>query len=170
MKFAYADPPYFGMGKKMYGSLHPEASRWDDQQSHLELVKTLADEFPDGWALSCNPRDLHWMLPACPSTVRVAAWVKTFHQIRPTPVQYAWEPVIFHGGRTDRKTHGLRDWLACPVRMKSGLQGSKPQPFCTWVLDLLGYDATLDTITELFPGTGLLSSTAQQTRLGIDFT
>jgi hypothetical protein len=41
------------------------------------------DEYPDGWAVSLNPRDLALYLPACPDDARVAAWCKTWHQIRP---------------------------------------------------------------------------------------
>lgn len=39
MKFAYADPPYLGMGK-MYADRHPEATLWDDPATHqaLEVV------------------------------------------------------------------------------------------------------------------------------------
>jgi hypothetical protein len=29
------------------------------------------------------------------------AWTKTFHQMGPTTVQYAWEAVLLHGGRKD---------------------------------------------------------------------
>jgi len=102
MKFAYADPPYFKMGKKMYAEFHDEAEIWDHQQTHLDLIKRLDDEYPDGWALSCNPSNLSWMLPAAPS-LRICAWTKTFHQIRPTSVQYAWESVLLRGGRNDAK-------------------------------------------------------------------
>lgn len=98
MKFAYADPPYFGCGKKLYGKHHPEAAVWDLEETHVDLVYRLVTEFPDGWALSCNPRDLRFILPACPEDVRVAAWTKTWHQIRPTSVQHAWEPVVVGGG------------------------------------------------------------------------
>jgi len=98
MKFAYADPPYFNQGKKRYGEFHPDAAIWDKQEAHIDLINKLVDEYPDGWALSCNPRDLQWLLPHCPETVRVCSWVKTFHQIRPTTVQFAWEPVLLGGG------------------------------------------------------------------------
>ena len=99
MKFAYADPPYFNQGKKRYGEFHPEAAIWDKQEAHIDLINKLVEEYPDGWALSCNPRDLQWLLPHCPETVRVCSWVKTFHQIRPTTVQFAWEPVLLGGAK-----------------------------------------------------------------------
>ena len=66
MRFAYADPPYHRMGKKLYGKLHDQASIWDNQQTHIDLITKLCDEYPDGWALSCNPKDLNWLLPHTP--------------------------------------------------------------------------------------------------------
>jgi len=89
LNFCYADPPYLGMGRSMYLATHTDAAIWDDKATHLALIDRLVTDFPDGWALSCNPRDLPWLLPHCPEEARVCAWVKTFHQIRPTTVQFA---------------------------------------------------------------------------------
>jgi hypothetical protein len=157
MKFAYADPPYFGNGKRRY-SQHPEAAIWDSKDAHIELVHRLVNDYPDGWVLSCNPSDLRWMLPACPEDCRVGAWVKTFHQIRRTTTQYAWEPVIFRGGRPDplRKPM-VRDWLSCATTRKKGTVGAKPEQFNEWVLLLLGFDPKQDQIDDLFPGSGGMS-------------
>lgn len=160
MRFAYADPPYFGCGKSHYGEHHPEAAVWDKKQTHLDLIARLTDEYPDGWALSLNPAHLAWQLPACPDDVRVAAWCKTWHQIRPTTTQYAWEPVLFRGGRKDpRRSPMVRDWLACAVTRQTGLRGAKPQQFNQWVLDLLAFDPDLDTLDDLFPGTSGMGTT-----------
>jgi hypothetical protein len=155
------------MGKRMYAPFHPEAPIWDDKESHISLVQRLIDEYPDGWALSCNPADLQWLLPHCPSTVRVAAWAKTFHQIRPkTSVQYAWEPVIWNGGRLIANRNPMvRDWLSCARNMRKGLPGAKPHKFNQWVLELLGYDPTLDQIDDLFPGTHGMTAAANEMRL-----
>ena len=153
MKFAYADPPYFGQGKKLYGNLHPEAAIWDDKQSHLDLINSMDAEY-DGWAMSCNPAELHWILEGR-SNIRVCVWAKTFHQIRPlASVQYAWEPVLICNPRkvANRKPM-VRDWMACARSNRKGLVGAKPDAFNVWVLDLLGFDPNQDTITELFPGT-----------------
>ena len=165
MKFAYADPPYFGNGKRRY-SEHPEAAIWDTYEAHYELVERLVAEYPDGWALSCNPSDLSWLLPRCPEGTRTAAWVKTFHQIRPTTVQYAWEPVIFYGGRKNPKRKPMiRDWHSCAVTRKKGTVGAKPDSFNQWVLDLLAFDPTQDTLDDLFPGSnGMLSTLNRLTR------
>lgn len=165
MRFAYADPPYYGCGQSHYGEHHPEAAAWDDKQTHLDLVARLHDEFPDGWALSCNPRDLAWLLPACAEDVRVAAWCKTWHQIRPTTVQFAWEPVIFRGGRKDnRRSPMVRDWMACAVTRQTGLKGAKPAEFNQWILDLLNYKEG-DELVDLFPGTGGMAAALQRPTL-----
>ena len=160
MRFAYADPPYLGCGKSHYGEHHPDAAAWDEPATHLSLVARLLAEYPDGWALSCNPRDLAMYLPALPGDARVAAWCKTWHQIRPTTVQFAWEPVIFRGGRKDPKRSPMvRDWLPCAATRRRGLKGAKPAAFNQWVLDLLAFDPELDAIDDLFPGSGSMAAT-----------
>jgi hypothetical protein len=152
MKFAYADPPYLGNGKTRYKE-HPEAHIWDDKSAHIGLIRRLVEEYPDGWALSCNPSDLRWVLPECPEDCRVGAWVKTFHQIRPTTTQYAWEPVIFRGGRSNpKRVPMVRDWLSCPTTRNKGTIGAKPDAFNEWILAILGYDPNLDTLDDIFPG------------------
>jgi hypothetical protein len=158
MKFAYADPPYYKQGKRLYGELHPEAAVWDAKQGHLDLIDRMMQEFPDGWVMSCNPADLHWILPHCPE-LRVCVWAKTFHQIRPLcSVQYAWEPVLVYKGRQIQKRKPMvRDWLACARAMRKGLVGAKPAAFNVWVLDLLAYIPGEDTITDIFPGTNGLA-------------
>lgn len=163
MKFGYADPPYYKQGKRLYGSLHPEAGIWDGKKSHIDLITKLMTEYPDGWAMSCNPADLRWLLPECPETIRVCAWAKTFHQIRPLcSIQYAWEPVLLYGGRSVAKRKPMvRDWIAAARAMRKGLVGAKPDSFNVWVLDLLGFDPSQDTITELFPGTNGMAKVLQ---------
>lgn len=158
MRFAYADPPYLGCGKSHYGEHHPDAADWDRVETHRALLTRLTDEYPDGWAYSCNPRDLEWALSWCSSSVRVGAWTKTWHQIRPTTTQYAWEPVIWAGGRKSPKRNPMvRDWLACNVTRQKGLKGAKPPEFNQWILDLLAYDPEQDTLDDLFPGTGSMA-------------
>lgn len=153
MIFAYADPPYLGCGK-LYAKHHPDALMRDDPQAHIDLVTRLADEYPDGWVLSCNPRDLRMYLNAAPSDVRVGAWCKTWHQIRPTTTQFAWEPVLFMGGRKDNKRAPMvRDWLQANATRQRGLPGAKPEAFNRWVMDLLNYQEG-DVLHDLFPGTG----------------
>jgi len=154
MRFAYADPPYYAQGKRLYGKHHEEAAAWDSKEEHLRLIDRLLSEYPDGWALSANPANLRWLLPHAPEGVRVCSWVKTFHQIRPTTVQFAWEPVLLFGGRKENKRSPMvRDWfVGVPTRMK-GLPGAKSDSFNDWILDLLNFKEG-DSLDDLFPGTG----------------
>ena len=41
LKFAYADPPYYGMAVKFYGDLHPEAAIYDTLEGHQALIDRL---------------------------------------------------------------------------------------------------------------------------------
>ena len=85
---------------------------------------------------------------------RVGAWTKTWHQIRPTTVQFAWEPVIFKPARKDNKRKPMvRDWLSCAVTKQTGQRGAKPDAFNDWILDLLVYEPG-DEFIDLFPGSG----------------
>ena len=181
MRFAYADPPYYGKCGKFYDHRHEAPwGCWDDLDTHRQLIDHLAAEYPDGWALSCASTDLRVLLPLCPPEIRIGPWMKTYcafkKGVRPA---YAWEPVLFTGGRN--KNHPpppkggaqttpkdfliLRDVpevLVAPITLKRGLTGAKPEKFCRWVLDLLGYDHDLDTIDDLFPGTHVMGRTAAQ--------
>lgn len=165
MKIAYADPPYLGQGRKHYGRHHAEASVWDSIEAHQELINMLASDFPDGWALSCSTPSLRYLLPLCPEDVRVGAWVKPFHVfkkgVRPA---YAWEPVIYRGGRNaghppplkGGKATTPRDWVSANILLRKGLVGAKPPEFCAWLFDLLNLRPT-DDFHDLFPGSGLVT-------------
>jgi hypothetical protein len=160
MKFAYADPPYLGMGKKFYGDLHDEAHIWDDIAAHRQLIERLCDEFSDGWALSLSTPSLTHLLPLCPPTVRVCAWVKPFAAFKANVgVAYAWEPVLVMGGRKrTREQPTVRDWLAESITLQKGLTGAKPERFCRWILSVLNAEAG-DEVVDLFPGTGVMGKT-----------
>ncbi len=151
MRFAYADPPYYLQGKKHYSKHHKEAAKWDNISAHLDLIHKLLIEYPDGWALSCNPADLrHYLVD---STMRICVWTKGFHQIRPVSVQYAWEAVILYGGRKQSKRKPMvRDWITGHPTRRKGLVGAKPDYFNDWILDLLNYQQG-DELIDLFPGT-----------------
>ncbi|HEY5985986.1 MAG TPA: hypothetical protein VIV12_06305 [Streptosporangiaceae bacterium] len=156
MRFAYADPPYLGCGR-LYPE-HPEALTWDDPETHRSLIVRLVDEFPNGWALSLSSPSLHTLLPMCPADVRVAAWVKPFAAFkRNVRNAYTWEPVLLRGGRTSSRDGApvTRDHLAEPITLQRGLTGAKPERFCRWILDMLGYIEG-DEVIDLFPGTGVM--------------
>lgn len=157
MVFAYADPPYLGCGQ-LYVKDHPDALAWDDPQTHLNLLDKLVDEYPDGWVLSCNPKDLGLFLSHLPDSVRVGAWCKSFASFKPNVnPAYTWEPVIWAGGRKrTRDDLTTKDHLIEPIQLQKGLTGAKPDRFNRWVLDLLNYQPG-DRLDDLFPGTNALA-------------
>lgn len=147
-RYGYADPPYMGQAKKHYGKGAREVD-------HRLLIAHLCAEFPDGWALSCSRSSIQRILPLCPDAVRIAAWVKPFASFKPgVNPAYAWEPVLFMGGRKrDRKEPTVRDWCSANITLKRGTHGAKPDGFCFWLFDLLGMQAE-DEFFDLFPGSG----------------
>lgn len=152
MRLAYADPPYLGVAHRY--PEHPEARRWDDPAEHGALMWQLDHDF-DGWALSLSAKSLQELLPLAPAGIRVAAWVKPFGAFKKhVRIAYGWEPVIFRPARpnNDPAAPKTRDWLAENMTLRRGLVGAKPERFCRWVLDLLGY-IDGDTVDDLFPGT-----------------
>lgn len=164
MKFAYADPPYIGQAQRHYQC---------DEVDHAALLTKLMVGFPDGWALSCSSPSLRFILNLCPGDVRVAAWCKSFcafkRGVRPA---YAWEPVIYFGGRNPCNGHRAaipplggkqvtpKDFIVEPITLKKGLVGAKPERVCHWILDLLNFQPG-DTLEDLFPGTGAMGRVAE---------
>jgi hypothetical protein len=88
------------------------------------------------------------------------ALIVTPGSVRPS---YGWEPVIFRGGHNEGHPPPLkggaattpRDFIAESITMRKGLTGAKPPKVCEWILDLLGHRPGLDTVHDLFPGTGI---------------
>lgn len=156
MHFAFADPPYLGCGA-LYKEHHADALAWDAPETHRALIERLVSDYPDGWAMCLSTPSLRTLLPMCPEDCRVAAWVKPFaaFKVNVNPA-YAWEPVVFRGGRRgDRTRDTVRDRFSKEITLKRGLTGAKPEAFCRWVLELLGY-VTGDEVDDLFPGTGIM--------------
>jgi len=165
VRFAYADPPYLGLAKKIYGD-----PTYDDPRAHEALVWRLCDDYPDGWAMSLTSGSLCEILAFCPDDVRVMAWVKPFASFKPgVNPAYAWEPVIVRGGRRrGREIPTVRDWIACNSSLGGrSFVGAKPAAFCYWIFDVLGARPD-DTLDDLFPGSGAVMNAwktwgAQQT-------
>jgi len=165
MKFAYADPPYIGQARRHYRC---------EEIDHEALISMLRDRYCDGWALSCSSPTLGQLLRWCPSEVRVGAWCKSFcafkRGVRPA---YAWEPVIFYGGRNPINGHAAKippkngkqitpkDFIVEPITLKKGLVGAKPPKVCRWILDLLNVQYG-DVVDDLFPGTGVMGRIAKE--------
>lgn len=156
MRFAYADPPYLGSAKKLYGKHHAQAGDFDSVETHIRLIDGLSRVFPDGWALSMASTNLRRLLHHCPEDVRVGGWFKPFAIFKPNVnPAYAWEPVIYRGGRKrGRDMPTLRDWITVNITLKKGLTGAKPPEFNKWVIEFLNARPGEDEMVDLFPGTG----------------
>lgn len=164
-RYAYADPPYPGQARKHYAGEARADGRVAREVNHPLLIAYLCDEFPDGWAMSTSSPSLRAILPLCPDDTRVGAWVKPFHiykkGVRPA---YAWEPLLFRGGRnTDPPTPPKggaaitpKDFVSANITLRKGTPGAKPVDFCWWVFALLGV-LPGDDFVDVFPGSGAVT-------------
>lgn len=182
MIFAYADPPYIGQAQRHYAD-DPQCAEVD----HVALIGKLFTEFPDGWALSCSSPSLpevfriieafRFHYDGLIAPVRTGAWCKSFcafkRNVRPA---YAWEPLIYWGGRNPMNGHRAeiprkngkqitpKDFIVEPITLKKGLIGAKPLTVCHWILDLLNFMSE-DELVDLYPGTGIMAIAVAQRRL-----
>lgn len=157
MKLAYADPPYLGQGHQYTDTPEAALRVYDSIEGWEDLIGRLHSEF-DGWALSMTSDNLHDILPLVPRRARVAAWVKPFAAFKKNVrIAYTWEPVLFVPARDSSKLGAPvgRDHLAEPITMRKGFTGAKPERFCSWVMDLLGW-VPGDDLADIFPGTGVM--------------
>ena len=155
MRVAYADPPYPGMSG--FYKDHPDFA---GEVDHADLIARLVSDY-DAWILHTASVTLRDVLALCPDGHRVGAWVKTFASYKPgVNPAYAWEPVIFYGGRNDSsKTKAtVADWFPCPITLRKGLTGAKPREVVEWCFRMLGLREG-DDLHDLFPGTGIVSET-----------
>lgn len=179
MRLAYADPPYLGMGQKLYGKMHDKAADYDKIETHAALIASL-DEY-DGWAYSLSSVTLREILPLAPDDVRVAAWVKPFAVFRKgVNPAYCWEPVLFKSARygKDRGDPDLvkggpmttvRDFHSANIAMQRGVPGAKPESFCLWLFDILGARPS-DEFTDIFPGSGGVMRAWEKFSLSLDLS
>jgi len=160
MTIAYADPPYPG-----YAHLYKDHPDYGGEVDHAELVDRMTREY-DAWILHTASTTLGQVLAVCPDEVRVGAWVKPFASFKPgVNPAYAWEPVIFYGWKNDssKERATVRDWIACPITLKRGLTGVKPQEVVWWALHVLGATHE-DEVDDLFPGSGAVARAWQAWR------
>lgn len=151
-RFCYADPPYPGQAYRYYGK-HPQ---YGGEVDHEALIKQLVAEYPDGWALSTSSMALQMLLPWCPVGVRVGAWTKDWANSYPgqNPI-YAWEPVIFYGGRprVTETSVMMLDWVNKMPPQGREVIGAKPLEFNVWVFRFLNA-LQQDEMVDMFPGSG----------------
>ena len=65
MKFAYADPPYVGLSKRLYGG---------EEVNHALLIAHL--ETFDGWALSASMKSIPALAKLLPDDILTLSWHK----------------------------------------------------------------------------------------------
>src|SRR5215469_6080316 len=167
MKFAYADPPYIGQSKRHYAD-HPD---YKGEVDHRKLLMDLKDNYPDGWVLSLSSPTLYEILKICDELnikTRVGVWVKPWAVWTDKNVSYAWEPILWSGGRKRnwRTRNTARDWVSANAVMNrkndpNNTKGTKPRDFCFWIFDILGAERK-DTLIDIFPGSGAVSEYWEQ--------
>jgi hypothetical protein len=168
MKLGYADPPYPNCAE-----LYRHHSDYASEVDHIALVDRLESEF-DGWVLHTNstPETIAILAPlVVRAGARWCSWVKGFAAFkRNVSVAYAWEPVIIKAARKPvvSKRVVMRDWIACPITMRRGLAGAKPEPVCYWAFELLGAHQD-DDLADLFPGTGAVTRAWQKWQSQLNF-
>jgi hypothetical protein len=154
---AYADPPYIGCAH-LYKD-HPDFA---GEVDHADLIDRLESEY-DGWVLhaSATPKSMAILAPLVEKTgARWMSWQKTFAAYKKNvSVAYAWEPVIVKAARKPvvSKRLVMRDWIACPITLKRGLTGAKPEAVCHWAFEMAGARPG-DNLHDLFPGTGAVTA------------
>lgn len=155
-RIGYADPPYIGCAH-----LYADQSTYAGEVDHAALVARLESEF-DGWVLhaSATPTSIATLAPLVAQTgARWMAWTKGFAAFkRNVSVAYAWEPVIVKPARKPvvSKRLVMRDWIECPITLRRGLTGAKPEKVCHWAFEMVGARPD-DVLVDLFPGTGAVT-------------
>ena len=173
MKLAIADPPYLGRANRWYGDgcgdgngigradSHPDAKKWDDPKTHLELVEQLERDY-DGWAIALTVHSLSTYMRVIETDsrngIRVMSWIKPIAIPSGSRIATSWEPVIVRVPK-DRKGwkfgKRMKDYLIANPK-QNGFVGAKPQEWTDWVLDAMGFQDG-DTVDDLFYGSGAVS-------------
>jgi hypothetical protein len=152
LRIGYADPPYPNCAH-----LYRDHIDYAGEVDHAALIERLGTY--DGWVLHTSSVALPHVLPLCPPGVRVMSWVKGFAAFkRNVSVAYAWEPVIVRAARKPVVSGRvvMRDWIECPMTLKRGLTGAKPEKVCQWAFEMVGARPD-DTLDDMFPGTGAVT-------------
>jgi hypothetical protein len=182
MKLCIADPPYLGRAVRWYGKggcgngygahqadNHPDAAQWDDPETHRALVRRLEEQY-DGWAIAMSVHSLSTYLSVVETGsrngIRIAAWHKPSSYPSGSRIANMWEPVLLKIPK-ERRGHAygptVKDVLT--VSPKSvGFVGAKPEAWTRWVLGMLGFDPSLDTVDDIFHGSGSVTAAIDQIR------
>ncbi len=161
-----ADRWYSAAGPRTGGrpaDLHPAAAEWNDPARHRALLAELVST-ADGWAIACPMDAVAAVYPPLPAGTRILTWHKTNaiptgHRIASsTEAVLVWPPA---DRRSSRGRGQVSDHLTAPAP-GGGFAGAKPASWTRWVLDALDYRPDVDTLVDLFPGSGAVSTAAAQ--------
>ena len=161
----YGDPAYrmAGTNSTRKADVHHDAAEWDDPARHRALLIELEASY-DGYAIATA----HDGLPAygeLPRGARIMVWHKTNSVGTANRIKNVWEPVIVKppADRISSKLLGgqIPDLLSAAAP-RTGFAGAKPAAWTRWVLDALGYDPEVDTVADLFPGSGAVAAAVAQ--------
>lgn len=153
MKIAYADPPYPGCAH-----LYRDHKDFAGEVDHALLIAQLLGEF-NGFVLHTSAPALPMIAPMIGDAARCMAWVKPFCAFKKNvSVAYAWEPVFVKAARKPVVSTRIvmRDWIDCPITLRRGLTGAKPEAVCHWAFEMVGACPD-DELVDLFPGTGAVT-------------
>ena len=159
------DKDYRKSGDARFGcsAHHEDAAKWDDPATPRALMEELEASY-DGWAIATahDGIPVYGVLPRC---ARIAIWHRPNAGAGASRIKNTWEPVIVRPP-TDRLSSRLMggqvpDLLSCPAP-RVGFAGAKPVQWTRWVLDLLGYQDGIDTVFDIFPGSGMVSNALAQ--------
>lgn len=156
-RFAYADPPYIGQAKRLYGRHKDYAGEVD----HAELINRLERDY-DGWALSLSMKSLPEILKLCPDNVLTLAWFKPIAPPLGDHRRYAWEPVImrpvrFYGpGYVPTAVVSSPPGFTFRETPATHVIGEKPEGFAHWVFASAGLKLD-DEMIDMYPGSGAIN-------------
>lgn len=187
MKLAIADPPYppiraahprndSSRARRWYdkdyrksgdarfaSDHHEDAGKWDDPSTHRALMEDLEASY-DGWAIATS-HDGVPVYGVLPRGARIAIWHRPNGGAGASRIRNCWEPVIVRppAERLSSRLMGgqVADLLTCPSP-RVGFAGAKPEQWTRWVLDMLGYDAEVDEVADVFPGSGMVANAIAQ--------
>lgn len=162
------DADYRKSGDALVASDHHEdAAEWDDPARHHALLVQLEASY-DGWAIATAHDGLRCYVDSegnLPRCARIMIWHRPNGGAGASRIRNCWEPVIIRPpeSRLSSRLLGgqVPDLLTCPSP-RYGFAGAKPPEWTRWVLDALGYDPDLDTVEDLFPGSGAVARAAAQ--------
>jgi len=158
MRIGYFDPPYIGCAH-----LYADQPDYAGEVDHVVLLERAESEF-DGWVLhaAATPKSMAVLAPLVEKIpgARWMSWTKGFAAFkRNVPVAYSWEPVIVKPARKPvvSKRLVMRDWIECPITLRRGLTGAKPERVCHWAFEMVAARPD-DELVDLFPGTGAVTA------------